>query len=67
MRVVGIVQPCPSRPRGYGAGSHDEVLPWQVDRLVLRLAGAEGKSGGNQGQTPIKQDPQLAHLHRRQL
>lgn len=47
MRVVGIVQPCPSRPRGYGAGSHDEVLPWQVDRLVLRLAGAEGKSGSD--------------------
>ena len=47
MRVVGIVQPCPSRPRGYGAGSHDAVRLWQVDRLVLRLAGAEGKSGSD--------------------
>ena len=24
MRVVGIAQPCPSRPCGYGAGSRDE-------------------------------------------
>ncbi len=39
-------------------GTGFDAVVWQIKA---------GSELGNRGQTPIKQDPQLAHLHRRQL